>query len=1124
MPRQLLLLALPTIALLSAARLTGCAQPSEPISRPPALAPPAVHRAPTRVAPPWTLTASDGSGLLLVRADVKAVIEGPLAFTELHLYFHNPEPRRREGTFALTLPARAAVSRFAMEREGAWQEAEVVEKVLARRAYEDFLHRRQDPALLEKAAGNQFTARVFPIEPKADKHLVISYSQELAGEYRLPLQGLAKTERIDIRVEVGSELHELHERNWAPDRDFVATTTGPVAVTSGTLVAGAFTVAGPATADPVQAITLLVDTSASRALGFADYLDRVRELVTGMRTRYGEALELQVVAFDQATHLVFAGQAADFGDAQIAALVERSAAGASDLGQALDWLARAARHRRVAVVTDGVVTAGRPAPELIAAVGKLPIDRLDVVLAGGIRDDRLAAALVRALPRTGDVFDLDRDVPAVVTGLGEAVRLDVAIDVPGATWVFPRKLASARPGTPVTVYARMTRPVQTLEVVVGGERNTVSLVATAPALLDRAVAQAEIEELEHTLELAGATTDLARQLRKTIGTRSVAARVVSSQTAMLVLESEADYARYGIDHTSLADILVVGAHGLEQTRRTFVASGEPRAPTRAPDEDASGGPGTAMALDEGAMGRPDAPSSTSSSDGLASLTGAGDFSSGIEDANQIYGRLNGDDPPAGFGFGRSAFGPGASGRYDTIGSGRGYGSGGGGSGWGVMRGRRTNAPLVALGAPTTQGSFDKSLIRRYLKRNVAKLQYCYEKELLGKPTLEGTVTLQFTIDANGTVERATATGVDPAVASCAALVIRAIEFPRPVTGQVLVSYPMTYRRADPSSEPAPVAPVQITPAPPPRPQPPADPKPALSGRLDLVMQAIATHRLADAYSVARKWRDEAPGDVLALIALGESLEARADLPGAARTYGSIIDLYPARADFRRFAGERLERLGARKLAIDSYRRAVADRPDHATGHRLLAYALLRDTDHAGAFAAILAAIDHKYPAGRFRGAERVFAEDAGMIAAAYLAHGGKSEQILGELAKRSLEIATLPSTRFIAYWETDANDVDFHIEDANGNQAWYAHPVLRSGGELYADVTTGYGPECFAIPGTASAGPYKLSLHYYSQGPMGYGMGLLQIQRFDGKGGITFEDRPYVIMTNQATVELGVAR
>ena len=40
---------------------------------------------------------------------------------------------------------------------------------------------------------------------------------------------------------------------------------------------------------------------------------------------------------------------------------------------------------------------------------------------------------------------------------------------------------------------------------------------------------------------------------------------------------------------------------------------------------------------------------------------------------------------------------------------------------------------------------------------------------------------------------------------------------------------------------------------------------------------------------------------------------------------------------------------------------------------------------------------------------------------------------------------------------------------------------------------------------------------------MGYGMGLMQIVRFDGAA-FTFEDRPYVIMKNKAFVSLGKTR
>jgi hypothetical protein len=266
--------------------------------------------------------------------------------------------------------------------------------------------------------------------------------------------------------------------------------------------------------------------------------------------------------------------------------------------------------------------------------------------------------------------------------------------------------------------------------------------------------------------------------------------------------------------------------------------------------------------------------------------------------------------------------------------------------------------------------------------------------------------------------------------------------------------------------------------------------------------------------------------VLALIGLGDALEAKGSRVTAARVYGSIIDLFPGRADMRRFAGERIERLSKSAalpdLVLDTYRRAVEDRPDHLTGHRLYAYALERAGKHADAFKAVLDALDQPYRNDSYAGGLRTLGDDAGLIGASYAAADPSARRTIeAELAKRHLELATKPSTRFILYWETDANDVDFHIQDARGNHAFYGAKQLATGGELYADITTGYGPECFAIPGIPSAGPYRLSINYYSQGPMGYGMGLLEVETFDGKGKLAFEDRPYVIMNDHAYVDLG---
>ena len=38
---------------------------------------------------------------------------------------------------------------------------------------------------------------------------------------------------------------------------------------------------------------------------------------------------------------------------------------------------------------------------------------------------------------------------------------------------------------------------------------------------------------------------------------------------------------------------------------------------------------------------------------------------------------------------------------------------------------------------------------------------------------------------------------------------------------------------------------------------------------------------------------------------------------------------------------------------------------------------------------------------------------------------------------------------------------------------------------------------------------------------MGYGMGMLEVVRHDGKGNLTFEERPFIVMIDGAFVDLG---
>lgn len=109
--------------------------------------------------------------------------------------------------------------------------------------------------------------------------------------------------------------------------------------------------------------------------------------------------------------------------------------------------------------------------------------------------------------------------------------------------------------------------------------------------------------------------------------------------------------------------------------------------------------------------------------------------------------------------------------------------------------RKANLPpVVAEGQPNAQGDLDKAIIRRFVKQNLPKIRYCYEKELLAVPNLQGTVQVQFFIAPSGKVASASGAGVNANVASCVAAVIKGIEFPKPKGGGgVQVNYPFTFR-------------------------------------------------------------------------------------------------------------------------------------------------------------------------------------------------------------------------------------------------------------------------------------------------------------------------------------------
>lgn len=967
---------------------------------------------------PLALTTSDGGGLELKRLEARAVVDSMLAFTELRLTFHNPEPRVREGRFTLQLPPGAAVSRLAMKVNGAWQEAEVVERQQAQRVYEDFLHQRQDPALLEKKAGNEFGARIFPIDPSSDKELIVAYSEELARqEYRLPLAGLPRIGELDVRAQVlgepgrsmllGNRAERLLERDFVPSVDFRIRLEKPfAALISGNLVAIPIGVAPRAKLEPLKALAVGLDTSASRALNLTANVKQLDALVTRLSELHPE-LELTLFAFDQELRSIFRGPARAFDRKSLDQVLRDRALGASDLSIALTGLEQSGAARLV-LFTDAVPTAGalevrslEPRLARLAARGA----RLDVIVSGAAHDRDLAEALVRG---GGRVLDAELNARELAERLSSARTSDLVPQVANAEWIYPTRLTGLQPGEIRTIHARLKAPPQgVVRVTLGGpdtsaprapgalEVLSISMRAGERVLLERSVAGAEIRRLGALLASPASPAAEHATLKGTIVDVSRRYRVLSDWTAFLVLETEDDYTRYGIERNALSDILTVGDQGLTRVDRS-----SPPAP-------------------EG------------------------------QQLEQFYAQKK-------LGTAFKSVAP----RPPTPGSpGEGYGY------------EFSDDPLSIRGDVDDICAIDPDACARTDNRTT----------LLTAPLSE-----------TSSLRDSRPPACPPRRWAASARADRPCPSRRPLA----TAMGARGEQGDPFAEPL-VEPY--------------------SGRFAEVMRLVVTGNVNGAELEALAWHDAEPLDTLALVALGEALEAAGKRGAAARAYGSLIDLYPSRADFRRFAAGRLERLGrgALWLSEDSYRKALEQRPDHVTSHQLLAYSLLRQARVEEAFSVL------EILAQRQEIQSRELLEDVRLVAAVLLARKPDSARALALLKRLGLKLPEGPTTRVLLTWETDANDVDLHVIDRQGEHAYYEHQALRDGGTLLSDVTSGYGPEEFLLAPKLTGAPYELFVKYYARGPMGFGMGKIDVIAHDGNGHVRIDTRPFVIMNENATVHLG---
>ena len=542
---------------------------------------------------PITFADPDGQDLILEDLSARTAIHGMLSLTELELRFRNPQARRIEGRFTCTLPPNAAISRFAKEVNGQLMEGEVVERLRANQVYEQFLHQMRDPALLEQDQGNRFSARIFPIEANAPVRLLLSYTMLLpmhdgVRTYTLPLRGLSKINKLTFRgfvtpVPGGQKSGELttstaevtsfDEQDWTPDRDIVMTwkAQGDGAQI---LRGGDFYIAAlrSGTAIRLQSPVpsrwrFYVDTSASSAEGAPHRIRALEEILAALPP--GD--DVQLVAFDQDVVPLGSGRAAEMSYRVGELLRNRLFLGGTDLIGVFADAAKVARRdasRAIVIASDLVPTLGATSSnDLKSAIAAIPAKTTVHALILGSREDAGTAKMLTAghgrIVRVPFTDTLDSHAREAAENLRRPLGMSIDVSDPEAAWVYPTHFDDVAPGDEMLVLGKVNVGREP-KIAPGAVTRLAS--STFGPLLEREAYRAYLEYLAE--REANETSEAVRRALATEQVKvSVEQRVVIPRTTMLVLESEWDYQRFGLDRRALAAILSIDAGGIGRIDR-----------------------------------------------------------------------------------------------------------------------------------------------------------------------------------------------------------------------------------------------------------------------------------------------------------------------------------------------------------------------------------------------------------------------------------------------------------------------------------------------------------------------------------------------------------------------------
>ncbi len=241
-----------------------------------------------------------------------------------------------------------------------------------------------------------------------------------------------------------------------------------------------------------------------------------------------------------------------------------------------------------------------------------------------------------------------------------------------------------------------------------------------------------------------------------------------------------------------------------------------------------------------------------------------------------------------------------------------------------------------------------------------------------------------------------------------------------------------------------------------------------------VMKA-ATGDVDAAYVAQREKHGAAPSFYLDVA---EFFFARKDLRRGLRVLSNLAELRLDEPALLRVMGHRLAQLNELDLAVMVFEQVKRLRPEEPQSFRDLGLVLGRRAlelktvagDLDAALELLAQVIKRRWD--RFEGIEIITLYEFNRLVS------------LGTATKKALPLdarfvhATPLDLRISMSWDADMTDMDIHVIEPSGEEAYYSYNLTEIGGRVSRDFTQGYGPETYSIR-KAMKGTYKVRTKYF---------------------------------------------